>query len=90
MRLAIIAVVAVAAGLAADLQSAGAVHNARWCAGNDCAFHTRDQCMATARGHTRTCRENPHWSVARQSNIGRNRDNPPGAQFQTQGLRRAD
>jgi Protein of unknown function (DUF3551) len=86
MRLAVIAVVAVAAGLAADLHSAGAVHNARWCVGNDCAFQTWDQCMATARGHARTCRENPRWRVARLSNIGRDRDNPPGAEFQTRGL----
>jgi Protein of unknown function (DUF3551) len=65
MRLAVIAVLAVAAAFAAGIQSAGAIHNARFCvrgnSGLDCAFHTRAQCMATAHGHSHTCVENPRW-----------------------------
>lgn len=70
MRLVLIAVLAIAAALAAGLQPADAVHNARYClrggsAGLNCAFNTREQCMATARGHRRTCIVNPRWRARR-------------------------
>jgi hypothetical protein len=58
---------AVAAALAAGLQSAGAVHNAQYCmhgaSGNDCSFHTWKQCMAAAHGHTTHCIQNPRWRL---------------------------
>ena len=47
MRLAFIAVLAIAAALAAGLQPAGAVHNDRYCmqgrSAEDCSYHTRAQ-----------------------------------------------
>jgi hypothetical protein len=48
MRLASIAVLAVAAALAAGLQSAGAIHNDRYCMRSDCSYHTMKQCLASA------------------------------------------
>jgi hypothetical protein len=65
MRLASIAVLAVAAALAAGLQPAGAVHNDRYCVRDDCSYHTWKQCMASAHGHAPNCRKNPHWHVSR-------------------------
>ena len=50
MRLASIAVLAVAAALAAGLQPAGAVHNDRYCMRSDCSYHTMKQCLASAHG----------------------------------------
>jgi hypothetical protein len=63
MRLAL-TVLAVAAALAVGLQSAGAVHNARYCMRGgstlDCSYNTREQCRAAMHGHhTHTCIENP-------------------------------
>ena len=66
MRLAFIAVLAVAAALAAGLQSAGAVHNDRYCTGDDCSYHTFAQCKASAHGHGPHCRKNPRWHAPRQ------------------------
>jgi hypothetical protein len=60
MRLTLIAVVAVAAALAAGLQSANAVHNARYCVRGDCSFNTLHQCRAAAHGHGH-CTTNPRW-----------------------------
>ena len=48
MRLASIAVLAVAATLAGGLQPAGAVHNDRYCVRDDCSYHNWKQCMASA------------------------------------------
>jgi len=70
MRLASIAVLAVAAALAAGLQPAGAVHNDRYClrgqgGGEDCSYHTRAQCAASAHGLGGRCIENPRWRTRR-------------------------
>jgi hypothetical protein len=65
MRLTLIAVVAVATALAAGLQSADAVHNARFCVRGDCSFNTWHQCRAAARG-VGHCRENPRWRARRR------------------------
>ena len=43
MRLASIAVLAVAATLAGGLQPAGAVHNDRYCVRDDCSYHNWKQ-----------------------------------------------
>jgi hypothetical protein len=61
MRLILISALAIAAALAAGLQSAGAVHNDRYCHRSDCSFHTWQQCMASARGLGGHCRQNPRW-----------------------------
>jgi len=68
MRLTFISVLTVAAALAAGLQSASAVHNARYCTRGStthCAFNTWDQCMASARGHHSHCVVNPRWRASR-------------------------
>jgi Protein of unknown function (DUF3551) len=70
MRLSI-AALAIAAALAAGLQPADAIHNARYCmqgrsGGTDCAFHTRQQCLASAHGLGGHCIENPRWHRPRQ------------------------
>ena len=65
MRLASIAVLAVAATLAGGLQPAGAVHNDRYCVREDCSYHNWKQCMASAHGHASNCRKNPRWHVPR-------------------------
>ena len=69
MRLAPIALLALAAALAAGLQPAGAVHNDRYCmrgsSAMDCSYHTRAQCMASAHGLGGHCILNPRWHVPR-------------------------
>ncbi len=68
MRPALIALVAVLAGLAAGAGSASAQFNNRYCSEGgddqssgdmDCSFYTMEQCRATARGIGRSCIENP-------------------------------
>jgi hypothetical protein len=61
MRLILISALAIAAALTAGLQSAGAVHNARYCLRSACSFNTWQQCTASARGVGGHCRENPRW-----------------------------
>jgi Protein of unknown function (DUF3551) len=79
MRIAPIAIAVLTAILVADVQSAAAQEsffNERYCtrrmggfgsgggAGLDCAFHTWEQCIASARGLGRYCIENPSWRPA--------------------------
>jgi Protein of unknown function (DUF3551) len=80
MRLALIGVVPIAAALAADVQSGGAQEsffNARYCTQTtgsspgsngvpDCAFHTWQQCVESARGLACYCMENPNWRGPRE------------------------
>jgi hypothetical protein len=70
MRLASIAVLAVAAALAAGLQPAGAIHNDRYCmrgsSAEDCSYHTMKQCLASAHGLGGRCFENPSWRRPRR------------------------
>jgi hypothetical protein len=66
MRVASMAVLAVAAALAAGLQPAGAVHNDRYCMRGDCSYHTWEQCMASASGHGAHYRKNPRWHGSRR------------------------
>jgi hypothetical protein len=66
MRLASIAVLAVAAALAAGLQPAGAIHNDRYCMRSDCSYHTMKQCMASAHGLGGRCFQNPRWHGPRR------------------------
>jgi len=70
MRLAFLAVLAIAAALAAGLQPAGAVHNDRYCmqgrSAEDCSYHTRAQCMASAHGLGGRCFQNPRWHAPRR------------------------
>ena len=70
MRLAAIAILAIAAALAAGLQPAAAVHNARYClqgrsGGSECAYNTMQQCRATAHGLGGHCIENLRWRGSR-------------------------
>ena len=64
MRLILISALAIAA-LAAGLQSAGAIHNARYCLRSNCSFNTWQQCTASARGLGGHCRQNPRWNSRR-------------------------
>jgi hypothetical protein len=79
MRIAMIALVTIAAALAAATQSGSAQEsffNERFCTrstgGNedggpvDCSFHTWQQCIASARGLGRYCTTNPWWHGPRQ------------------------
>jgi Protein of unknown function (DUF3551) len=74
MRLALIALGTLTATLASDMRSVSAEEsffNDRYCtqggtnssggAGLDCAYHTWQQCIASARGLGRYCKENPAW-----------------------------
>jgi Protein of unknown function (DUF3551) len=78
MRAGLIGVLGIAAIWAADLQTASAQEsffNARYCTRGggklgggqlDCAYHTWQQCIASARGLGRYCTENPFWHGSRQ------------------------
>jgi hypothetical protein len=78
MRLALMGLVAVAAALAASVQSASAQEsffNERFCTRStsgeqtgpmDCSFRTWQQCLESACGLGRFCMENPFWRGPRQ------------------------
>ena len=80
MRLATIGIVTLAAGLAANVQTASAqiesFYQERYCSqgmGNfrfggelDCSYRTWQQCIESARGLGRYCTENPWWHGPRQ------------------------
>ena len=71
MRLVLMGFATMIAILLADMPSGSAQEsffNARYCTrsmgfggGLDCAFHTWEQCIASARGLGRSCMENPQW-----------------------------
>jgi hypothetical protein len=77
MRLAIIGVVTVAAGLATDMQVASAQWESsqrRYCGRSglshyefNCAYDTLEQCKRGSFESTRTCTENPFWHRSRQT-----------------------
>jgi hypothetical protein len=78
MRLALITALTVTAALIADMQGASSQEsffNERFCSrpiagddegGTNCAFHTWEQCIASARGEGRWCTTNPWWHGPRQ------------------------
>jgi len=77
MRLALIGLVTVAAALAVAAQSGRAqtqesFFNERYCVPGgesdvlDCSYRTWQQCIASARGLTNVCVENPFWHGPRQ------------------------
>ena len=77
MRLAIIGIVTVAAGLAADAQAASAqtesFYNRRYCAWSNisrgslnCAYDTMEQCMRAPFEPSRVCGQNPFWHGGRE------------------------
>jgi Protein of unknown function (DUF3551) len=74
MRVALIGIVTVAAAFAIHIQSGSgeeSFFNERYCTQGgsdrdnggmpDCAFHTWQQCIESARGLGRYCAENPSW-----------------------------
>jgi hypothetical protein len=72
MRSALIGVATIAAALVAGVQSGSAQESffserfCTWSTGDDerganCAFHTWQQCIESARGSGRYCTENPFW-----------------------------
>jgi hypothetical protein len=81
MRLAIIGILTVAAGLAADVQAASAqresFYQLRYCASSaisrgqlNCAYNTMEQCMRVPTEPGRYCTENPFWRGPRGQPTG--------------------
>ena len=75
MRSALIGVATIAAALAADARSGSAQEsffNERFCVSGgeddvlDCSYRTWRQCIASARGLTNVCVENPWWHRPRK------------------------
>ena len=86
MRTSLLALAALFAAVAGDLQSSSAQEsffNRRFCTYGggqrssgmpDCAYNTWEQCVASARGLGRYCGENPFWRPeAPSGNEGRSR-----------------
>jgi hypothetical protein len=75
MRLAFVGLLTAAAALMVDVQPSVAQFNSRYCTigtSRDssgmphCAYHTWQQCMASASGMGQYCTENPNWRGPRQ------------------------